>query len=134
VRAGVDGQHAQVQPVGGLPLDLVVYEADRFTTDKVVCIDEQNPYFRMLHDSWGQKLRAVFDSIEDPAWDGGSTDAPGLRSAEMKQVGMSLTQRVTKGRIMLLDGSHLFPMERPHVTAAAIEAALLNMSCEPSGP
>lgn len=58
----------------------------------------------------------------------------GLRSAEMKQVGMSLTQRVTKGRIMLLDGSHLFPMERPHVTAAAIEAALLNMSCEPSGP
>jgi len=51
----------------------------------------------------------------------------GIRSAEMKQVGMALTQRVTKGRIMLLDGSHLFPMERPLVTAAAIEAALLNL-------
>jgi len=30
----------------GLPLDLVVYEADRFQTDKVVCIDENNPYFQ----------------------------------------------------------------------------------------
>lgn len=52
----------------------------------------------------------------------------GLRSREMKQVGMTLTQRVTKGRIMLLDGGHLFPMERPGVAAAAIEAALLNMA------
>ena len=74
----------------GLPMDLVVYEADRFTTEKIVCIDEQNPYFRMLHDSWGQKLRAVFDSIEDPAWDGGSTDAPILlnpaRSKPLKKI------------------------------------------------
>src|SRR5690606_27559168 len=60
----------------GLPLDLVVYEVDRFSTEKVVCIDENNPYFRMLHDSWGQKLREVFDSIEDPAWGGGETNVP----------------------------------------------------------
>lgn len=60
----------------GLPLDLVVYEADCFSTEKVICIDENNPYFRMLHDSWGQKLRQVFDSIEDPAWGGGSTNVP----------------------------------------------------------
>ncbi|HSV54233.1 MAG TPA: proteasome-type protease [Burkholderiaceae bacterium] len=60
----------------GLPLDLVVYEANRFETEKIVCIDEQNPYFRMLHGNWGQKLRQVFDSIEDPAWDGGHTEVP----------------------------------------------------------
>ena len=60
----------------GLPLDLVVYEADRFQSDKVVCIDENNPYFRMMHNSWGQKLREVFDSIEDPMWNGGHTDVP----------------------------------------------------------
>ncbi|MBX3653400.1 MAG: proteasome-type protease [Ramlibacter sp.] len=60
----------------GLPLDLVVYEADSFQTDKVVCIDDQNPYFRMLHGSWGQKLREVFDSIEDPLWNGGKTEVP----------------------------------------------------------
>jgi len=31
---------------------------------------------------------------------------------------------VTQGRLMMLDGSHLFPMERPVATGAAIEAAL----------
>ena len=60
----------------GLPLDMVVYEADRLRTDKVVCIDEDNPYFRMLHGSWGRRLREVFDSIEDPMWDGGHTEVP----------------------------------------------------------
>jgi putative proteasome-type protease len=60
----------------GLPLDMVVYEADRFQTDKVVCIDEHNPYLRMLHNNWGQKLRQVFDSIEDPMWNGGHTEVP----------------------------------------------------------
>jgi putative proteasome-type protease len=60
----------------GLPLDLVVYEADQLRTDKIVCIDEDNPYFRMLHGTWGVKLRQVFDSIEDPEWDGGHTEVP----------------------------------------------------------
>ena len=60
----------------GLPLDLVVYEADSFQTDKVVCIDENNPYMKMLHTSWGKKLREVFDSIEDPMWKGEQTDIP----------------------------------------------------------
>ena len=48
-------------------------------------------------------------------------------SEEIKQVGMAATNRITKGRIMMLDGSHLFPMEKPLATAAAIEAALRNM-------
>lgn len=52
----------------------------------------------------------------------------GTQSAEIRQVGMALTQRVTHGRIMMQDGSHLFPMEQPLVTAASIEAALLNLS------
>ena len=50
----------------------------------------------------------------------------GRQSVEMKQVGMAMTQKITQGRIMMLDGSHLFPMEKPLATAAAIEAALLN--------
>ena len=60
----------------GLPLDLVVYEADRLESDKVVCIDSDNPYLQMLHGNWGHKLREVFDSIEDPVWDGGATTIP----------------------------------------------------------
>ena len=31
-------------------------------------------------------------------------------------------------RILMLDGSHLFPMEQPVTTAAAIEASLLNLA------
>ncbi len=60
----------------GLPLDLVVYEADSFKSDKIVCIDHDNPYYTMMHNSWGQKLREVFDSIEDPVWDDAHTDTP----------------------------------------------------------
>lgn len=48
----------------------------------------------------------------------------GTRSAELRQVGLAMTQRVTQGRITMLEGSHLFPMEKPLETAAAVEAAL----------
>ena len=57
----------------------------------------------------------------------------GRQSAEMKQVGMAMTESLigstgsTPGRIMMLDGSHLFPMEKPLATAAAIEASLRNL-------
>ncbi len=51
----------------------------------------------------------------------------GRQSEEMKQVGMAMTDQITQGRIMMLDGSHLFPMEKPLATAAAIEAALRNL-------
>ena len=30
----------------------------------------------MMHDSWGHKLRQVFDSIEDPVWDDAHTETP----------------------------------------------------------
>jgi putative proteasome-type protease len=60
----------------GLPLDLAVYEADALKSDKIVCIDENNPYLKMLRGAWGQKLRDVFDSIEDPEWNGGQTNTP----------------------------------------------------------
>jgi pimeloyl-ACP methyl ester carboxylesterase len=50
----------------------------------------------------------------------------GRQSVEMRQVGMALTEKITKGRIMMLDGGHLFPMEKPLASAAAIEASLLN--------
>jgi hypothetical protein len=45
----------------------------------------------------------------------------------MRQAGAELTHKVVKGRVMMLDGSHLFPMEKPIATAAAIEATLRNL-------
>jgi putative proteasome-type protease len=66
----------------GLPLDLVVYENNALQTDKIVCIDEHNPYYQMMHNSWGQKLREVFDSIEDPMWEGEQTQIPLMVEAQ----------------------------------------------------
>ena len=60
----------------GLPLDLLVYEVNKFQTDQIVCIDEHNPYFQMIRGTWGQKLRQVFESIEDPQWNGQATTVP----------------------------------------------------------
>lgn len=53
----------------------------------------------------------------------------GLQSAEMKQVGgLENTARIAKGRVMMIDGSHLFPMEKPLATAAAVEASLRGLN------
>ena len=67
----------------GLPLDLAVYQAGALQSSNIVCIDEQNPYLHMLRTTWGQRLREVFDSIEDPMWNGGQTAVP-LVSATAK--------------------------------------------------
>jgi putative proteasome-type protease len=60
----------------GLPLDLLVYRQGELATDRIVCIDERNPYFQMIRNSWGQRLREVFDSLEDPHWEGEQAQFP----------------------------------------------------------
>ena len=60
----------------GLPLDLLVYQEGQFATEQIVCIDDQNPYFQMIHSTWGQRLREVFEGIADPLWDGGASKQP----------------------------------------------------------
>jgi pimeloyl-ACP methyl ester carboxylesterase len=42
-------------------------------------------------------------------------------SEELRRVGSSTTRRLVHGRFTMLDGTHLFPMESPQATAAAIE-------------
>ena len=63
---------------------MVVYEADQLHSDKVVCIDETNPYFQMVRSSWGEKLREVFDGIEDPIWDSIATAPHPLMQASSR--------------------------------------------------
>ena len=74
----------------GLPLDLLVYEQGALASNQIVCIDEQNPYFRMIHDTWGQRLRQVFESIDDPQWNGGDAThplcAPSVRYEPMRKI------------------------------------------------
>jgi putative proteasome-type protease len=66
----------------GLPLDLLVYREGELASDRMICIDEQNPYFQMIRGTWGQRIREVFEAIDDPRWDGGDAAHPLLvRSA-----------------------------------------------------
>ena len=75
----------------GMPLDLLVYQNNQLQTEQIVCIDENNPYFQMIHDSWGQRLRQVFDSLEDPHWADGPCalplQVPSGRYQPMRKIG-----------------------------------------------
>jgi pimeloyl-ACP methyl ester carboxylesterase len=55
----------------------------------------------------------------------------GTESQEMKQVGMAMTHRLVgrdhPERLLMVEGSHLFPMEKPQETAATIDAALRSL-------
>ncbi|TAL24246.1 MAG: peptidase [Aquabacterium sp.] len=75
----------------GLPLDLLVYEADSLHAEKLIHIDEHNAYFRMIRSTWGQRLRQVFDSIPDPAWDGESNALFADAAAHQPQAMQPLT-------------------------------------------
>src|SRR5215203_77408 len=52
----------------GLPLDLLVYEADTLRVTKFVHIDGSNQYMNMIRDTWGARLKQVFSEIPDPTW------------------------------------------------------------------
>ena len=52
----------------GLPIDLLVYEADSLRCEELACIDDANPYFAMIREAWGRGLQTAFDAIDDPDW------------------------------------------------------------------
>ena len=56
----------------GLPLDLLLYEADALRVTKFVQIDQNNQYMAMIRNTWGARLKQVFEGIPDPSW----RDAP----------------------------------------------------------
>jgi pimeloyl-ACP methyl ester carboxylesterase len=51
----------------------------------------------------------------------------GTQSEEMRRVGMKFTNKLVQERISMMQGSHLFPMEQPMETAAAIADAIRAM-------
>lgn len=48
----------------------------------------------------------------------------GTKSAELRQAGMAATRALVKHRLQWIAGTHLFPMEKPDETAAAVLACL----------
>ncbi len=81
----------------GLPLDLVVYDTDELACDNIACIDEFNQYFRMVRNTWGDKLRQAFDSIEDPHWDSGDNAA----SIQPDSSAIRPVKKITNSNVML---------------------------------
>ena len=65
----------------GLPLDLLVYEADALRVTKFVQIDSSNQYMNMIRNTWGARLKQVFTEIPDPTWRD-SAVAPGAPRLE----------------------------------------------------
>ena len=85
MRAAVDGLTLKSNLSVGLPLDLLVYEANSLHAQRIVHIDDHDPYFRMIRESWGHRLRDVFESIPNPSWDVGSSETT-LRAAQTQQL------------------------------------------------
>jgi putative proteasome-type protease len=52
----------------GLPIDLCAIETDSLRVKLQRRIDETDPYFRMVHEQWGEGLRRVFADLPDPNW------------------------------------------------------------------
>ncbi|KRA74350.1 hypothetical protein ASD78_12780 [Lysobacter sp. Root667] len=58
----------------------------------------------------------------------------GTRSRELRHAGTAATRRLVDGRWVWIEGSHLFPMERPLDTADAIAAMIARMRPAPTDP
>jgi pimeloyl-ACP methyl ester carboxylesterase len=56
----------------------------------------------------------------------------GRQSTEVRQVGMVATERLTEGRVSWIEGSHLFPFERPDETSAEVLRWLAVLAREPA--
>jgi putative proteasome-type protease len=63
----------------GLPLDLLVYEADALRVTKFVQIDHNNQYMQMIRNTWGERLKQVFQEIPDPTWRDAKSSSGGPR-------------------------------------------------------
>ena len=63
----------------GLPLDLLVYEQGALRVTKFVQIDHQNQYMQMIRNTWGTRLKQVFQEIPDPTWRDAMSDSAAPR-------------------------------------------------------
>ena len=59
----------------GLPLDLLVYEQGALRVTKFVQIDHHNQYMQMIRNTWGSRLKQVFQEIPDPTWRDAQSDS-----------------------------------------------------------
>jgi pimeloyl-ACP methyl ester carboxylesterase len=56
----------------------------------------------------------------------------GMQSVEVRKVGMHATERLAQGRVSWIEGTHLFPFERPEETAAEVQRWLMVLAEHPA--
>lgn len=83
----------------GLPLDLLVYEVDSLRVTKFVQIDQSNQYMAMIRNTWGARLKQVFNDIPDPTWRDSTvaTGAPRLEGEVSEPVRAPLPSFLAEG-------------------------------------
>lgn len=64
----------------GMPLDLLVYEANALRVSRFATIERSNEYYHMISTTWGRRLRQVFSEIPNPTWDAALTENPHVLS------------------------------------------------------
>ena len=52
----------------GMPIDLLVYRRDEMKAELKLRISEEDPYFRMIRESWSEALRDAYRAIPRPDW------------------------------------------------------------------
>jgi putative proteasome-type protease len=94
----------------GLPLDLLVYEEGALQVTKFVQVDQHNQYMQMIRNTWGARLKQVFQEIPDPTWRdaGAAPDAPKLEVEVSHPVRAPLPATLESrplGQVQLVAGS-----------------------------
>jgi putative proteasome-type protease len=106
----------------GLPLDLLVYEKNSLKASKLVTMDESNPYFQMIHQLWGEKLRAAFNSIAEPSWSGANKSS--AISAPAKKMGaVPINHRPPQAKTLAPKAAKSKPSKKVAIKTAAKKKA-----------
>jgi len=58
----------------GMPIDLLIYNRNSLRVGFQRHIEENDDYFTMIHNQWGEGLRRVFAQLPNPDWDVSSSN------------------------------------------------------------
>ncbi len=103
----------------GLPLDLLVYEVDKLAVTRFAMIDANNEYFKMIHDTWGERMKQVFLEIPAPKWDasgllgGASTEPTRMAGSQYSTQSEAKLPRAEPVRAPLPADLDVEPIQRP---------------------
>lgn len=103
----------------GLPLDLMCYEVDRLAVTRFALIDAHNEYFKMIHDTWGDRMKQVFLEIPSPKWgasgllEGASTEPTRMAGSQYSTQSEAKLPRAEPVRAPLPTDLDREPVQRP---------------------